>query len=110
MPGSREGSKLHGSQNVFLIFFKIPFSKYNRLKVLYLRLELPRDKENRNGLAVERLWFLGHRALESTPFRHLETFETHEYVFAQAKYPAVSKPSGKLESLLVSQRMHTSLD
>ena len=43
MPGSREGSKLHGSQNVFLIFFKISFSKYNRLKVLYLRLELPRD-------------------------------------------------------------------
>ena len=38
MPGSREGSKLHGSQNVFLIIFKIFFSKYNRLKVLYLRL------------------------------------------------------------------------
>ena len=43
MPCSREGSKLHGSQNVFLIIFKIFFSKYNRLKVLYLRLELPRD-------------------------------------------------------------------
>ena len=43
MPGSPEGSKLHGNQNFFLIFFKIPFSKYNRLKVLYLHLELPRD-------------------------------------------------------------------
>ena len=43
MPGSREGSKLHGSQTFFWIFFKIPFSKYNCLKVLYLHLELPRD-------------------------------------------------------------------
>ena len=55
----------------FWIFFEIPFC--NRLKVFYLHLESPSDQENRNGFAVERLWFLGHR-VESTPFRPFEKF------------------------------------
>ena len=59
-----------GSQKIVQNFFKISFT--NRLKVFYLRLDLPCDQESKNGFADEWLWFLmflGHR-VASTPFRH----------------------------------------
>ena len=37
----------------------------NRLKVFHLYLELPSDKENKNGFADEVLWFLGHRVVST---------------------------------------------
>ena len=37
------GKGLSSSAVRIFFFLKIPFSKYNRLKVLYLHLELPRD-------------------------------------------------------------------
>ena len=63
MLGSRKGSlkktiNARQSEN-FLEFCKIPFS--NRLKVFHLHLELPSDKENKNGIADEGFWFLGNR-------------------------------------------------
>ena len=92
------------SQKFFWIFFEIPF--FNRPKVFYLHLESPSDQENRNGFAVERLWFLGR----SVSTREQRGAWVKGHVFAKAKYPAVREATGKLESLLLSQRIHTCLD
>ena len=48
-------------QNVFFLAFE---------SILFSFRELPSNQENKNGLAAERLWFLGHR-VESMTFRHL---------------------------------------
>ena len=89
-----------GIQNFFWIFFKIPFP--NRLKVFYLPTELPSDEENRNGFAVERFWFLVHVAGSEKRKNFVSSSEwLMDKVFTQAKYPAVGKPAGKLESLLL---------
>ena len=70
---------MSSSQKYFGILFEIPFS--NRLKVFYLHLQSPSE------------------------LQHV----TNGHVFALAKYPAVREATGKLESLLLSQWVHTCL-
>jgi len=49
MPGGQESKSLKKAvRKFFWIFFKIPLA--NRLKVVYLHLELPSDQENKKGL------------------------------------------------------------